>query len=852
MAARCEAFDARLRASVSDLVKDLRQAVGEQRPAWLAGAALVLAVFAVFAEAIFSPRRLLRARHPRLLVSPSRRRSTRGARRALASALESLRRLRRAAASPTRAPSSPIPRPGSPCCCRPRSTTSSSRSATRCWRRRAPGRWRAAWAWDARPRRSPARATRSRARSCRRSISSTTTTGAAWIPWVLWALEGLLRGPGVRAALTAGARGRRPRSWPARGTCVSPPRCSASPRIAWRLAAPSTSRAERSACASRGTGRSPRCWPWRSARCSGSPPPSWSGAARAPSMDLRTASYWSLHPASLADLAVPRLVSDLPLSTASRAALFEGRGPLLACIYLGVVPLALRPAGARPALAARPPGTALGALAPRAAEPGPPHAALLAVLEAAGLRPPALPAEAADPGRALRRPARRARSFGLGASLVARPSAAAGAGRRPCSSAARSSSRRSRHGWRARPAGWRRASTRRVPLWPRRHGSDAEAAARLAAGGARGAPAAGPCAERARRLARGARAPRCWARPTACWSGAASMASLPAALFEHRPAAVARAERADAHPRDAPNRRASSPAGIPPAGSPSGSGPGRAGHAATAVRSALWSLRKLRRRVHAASARATRAAHRERLESAGHAGRTAAAAARERRPRVPRRQERPGRARPARDAAVSLRLPAPRPAACRIRCRAPTSSARNGERSERRRRSTPCSNPTFDPTRDVVLEVAPVSVRGAGPVGADDVRIVARTTNTLELRARLASPGTLVVVEAYDPNWRAEVDARRATLLRANGLFRAVRLASGEHRVRFAYRPWSLPVGALLQCRRASSPRSRSRGRRARARSGAVRRSAVSGERARDQVADLASSSSPSCRRPCS
>jgi len=46
--------------------------------------------------------------------------------------------------------------------------------------------------------------------------------------------------------------------------------------------------------------------------------------------------YWSLHPASLLDVLVPRLVSSLPLKTEARALLFESREPLLNCLHLGV------------------------------------------------------------------------------------------------------------------------------------------------------------------------------------------------------------------------------------------------------------------------------------------------------------------------------------------------------------------------------------------------------------------------------------------------------------------------------------------------------------------------------------
>ncbi|HJS58321.1 MAG TPA: YfhO family protein [Vicinamibacteria bacterium] len=51
--------------------------------------------------------------------------------------------------------------------------------------------------------------------------------------------------------------------------------------------------------------------------------------------------YWSLHPASLIDFLVPRLVADLPVSDAARAALFESREPLFADHYVGAAALAL-------------------------------------------------------------------------------------------------------------------------------------------------------------------------------------------------------------------------------------------------------------------------------------------------------------------------------------------------------------------------------------------------------------------------------------------------------------------------------------------------------------------------------
>jgi uncharacterized membrane protein YfhO len=51
------------------------------------------------------------------------------------------------------------------------------------------------------------------------------------------------------------------------------------------------------------------------------------------------------------------------------------------------------------------------------------------------------------------------------------------------------------------------------------------------------------------------------------------------------------------------------------------------------------------------------------------------------------------------------------------------------------------------------------------------------------------SGGYLVLTDTYDPEWSAAVDGRDAQMVRANGLFRAVRLGPGEHTVLFTYVP---------------------------------------------------------------
>jgi hypothetical protein len=61
-----------------------------------------------------------------------------------------------------------------------------------------------------------------------------------------------------------------------------------------------------------------------------------------------------------------------------------------------------------------------------------------------------------------------------------------------------------------------------------------------------------------------------------------------------------------------------------------------------------------------------------------------------------------------------------------------------------------------------------------------------------------AEGGYLTLLDTYDSAWRVRVDGQPAPLLRANALFRAVRLTRGEHVVEFRYRPTPLYAGGTI------------------------------------------------------
>ncbi|MCL4806853.1 MAG: YfhO family protein [Thermoanaerobaculia bacterium] len=85
-----------------------------------------------------------------------------------------------------------------------------------------------------------------------------------------------------------------------------------------------------------------------------------------------------------------------------------------------------------------------------------------------------------------------------------------------------------------------------------------------------------------------------------------------------------------------------------------------------------------------------------------------------------------------------------------------------------------------------------------GPSVAGRATLLSRTGNVLEIAVGAGGAGWVVVSEGYDRGWEAEVNGERVPVRRSNGTFLAFPVPAGESRVRLAYRPASLRVGAAL------------------------------------------------------
>lgn len=110
------------------------------------------------------------------------------------------------------------------------------------------------------------------------------------------------------------------------------------------------------------------------------------------------------------------------------------------------------------------------------------------------------------------------------------------------------------------------------------------------------------------------------------------------------------------------------------------------------------------------------------------------------------------------------------------------------------------ASPTFDPTREVVLEAdlpQKPATPDAGHATCDPqpATLLPSLPNRATIRAVLPKPGYLILADTFYPGWQAYVDGQRVDVLRANYAFRAVQLGAGTHEVQFRYRPWSFAIG---------------------------------------------------------
>jgi hypothetical protein len=87
----------------------------------------------------------------------------------------------------------------------------------------------------------------------------------------------------------------------------------------------------------------------------------------------------------------------------------------------------------------------------------------------------------------------------------------------------------------------------------------------------------------------------------------------------------------------------------------------------------------------------------------------------------------------------------------------------------------------------------PINCSGQGGTAA----ITDYKANTVTLETS-GDGGMLILSDQYYPGWQVTIDGQQADLIRTDTVLRGVCISSGQHQVRFEYRPTSLLIGAVI------------------------------------------------------
>ena len=104
------------------------------------------------------------------------------------------------------------------------------------------------------------------------------------------------------------------------------------------------------------------------------------------------------------------------------------------------------------------------------------------------------------------------------------------------------------------------------------------------------------------------------------------------------------------------------------------------------------------------------------------------------------------------------------------------------------------NHPDFDPSETAYVTAPDLRCSGGG---SSHITVEQETVSTLVARVEGAG-GLAVFSERFAPGWRATIDGQDVPVLRVDGLLRGICVPQGEHSVAFAFRPFTLFLGACL------------------------------------------------------
>jgi hypothetical protein len=108
------------------------------------------------------------------------------------------------------------------------------------------------------------------------------------------------------------------------------------------------------------------------------------------------------------------------------------------------------------------------------------------------------------------------------------------------------------------------------------------------------------------------------------------------------------------------------------------------------------------------------------------------------------------------------------------------------------------ADPGFDARHEIILPARAPHPPPPTASFSGGCRIKAERPDRILLEASLSDPGFVVLLDSFDPGWKARVDGQPADVYPANLAFRAVFVPGGNHTIELLYRPRALVIGLAI------------------------------------------------------
>ncbi len=104
----------------------------------------------------------------------------------------------------------------------------------------------------------------------------------------------------------------------------------------------------------------------------------------------------------------------------------------------------------------------------------------------------------------------------------------------------------------------------------------------------------------------------------------------------------------------------------------------------------------------------------------------------------------------------------------------------------------------YDFRKRIIIDDNLISSRTLKTLPTDQAEIIDYSSNKVNIISKTNYDSILMLTDAYYPGWEATIDGNKTKLFKADGVYRAILLPGGSHKITFSYNPFSFKISLIL------------------------------------------------------